>query len=153
MKHKNNDMVPKIFIAVVGVILTGIIVYYVMNSVNSTTKLADSVILSTEEISIGYEEHDIVMYDGEDIRGSEVVNFIKKHIGDYMPSDTAPIYVEVVTKASSSVYTHTYTNNAYIDEIRNFSSIDYYVKPTAIFTGEVIRTVNKVIIGVKFIQK
>jgi len=153
LKYKNNDIVPHIFIAVVGVILTGIIIYYVMISVDSTTRLADSVLSSTEEIAIGYEEHDIVIYDGEDIRGSEVVNFIKKHLGDYMPSDTAPIYVEVVTKDSSSVYVHTYTNNQHLDDIKNFSSIEYYIKPTAIFTGEVVRTENKVIIGVRFCQK
>lgn len=153
LKHKNNDIVPQIFIAVVAVMLTGIVIYYVMNSVKSTSKLADTVLASTEETVIDYTEHDIVMYDGEDIRGSEVVNFIKKHLGDYDVSDQAPIYVNVITKASASVYTHTYTNNKYIDDIKNFSSIEYYIKPTAIFVGEVIRTDNKVIIGVEFTQK
>lgn len=153
MKHKNNDMVPKIFLAVVGVILTGIIVYYVMNSVNSTTKLADSVISNTEEITIGYEEQDIVMYDGEDIRGSEVVNFIKKHLGDYSASETAPIYVKVVTKSIGGTNINEYTNNTHMEDINNFSNLQYYIKPTAIFTGDVIRTENMVIEGVEFTQK
>lgn len=153
MKHKNNDMVPRIFLAVVAVILTGVIVYYVMNSVKSTTKLADSVIANTEKTTINYLEHDIVMYDNEDIRGSEVVNFIKKHLGDYSASETALIYVEVITKNMGNSYLKKYTNDKHIDDIKNFSNLEYYIKPTAIFTGDVIRTENMVIIGVKFTQK
>lgn len=153
MKYKNNDLVPQIFIAVVGVILVGIIIYYVMNSVQSTTKLADAIILDTEKTTSEYCEYDIAKYDGEDIRGSEVTNFIKKHIGNYDNSETAPIYVEVITMVSGSINTNTYNNKEYIESIRSFSDVQHYVKPTAIFKGEVIRTVNKVIIGVRFSQK
>lgn len=152
MKNKNNDMVPHIFIAVVGVILVGIIVLYIINSVNSTTRVADIIISDTEKLASEYAEYDIEVYDGEVIRGSEVVNFIKKNLGDYLLSETAPLYIEVKTKLSEITYTNTYINNAQIDNIRNFSSIKYYIKPTALFTGEVIRTKNRVIIGVKFTQ-
>lgn len=153
MKHKNNDIVAHIFLAVVGVIFVGIIIYYSVNSVKSTTRLADSIIASSEKRANEHEEYEFVRYDGESIRGSELVNFIKKQLGDFSTTETAPIYVEVVTKASSSFYTNIYTNNQHIEDIRNFSSINYYIKPTAIFTGEVIRTGNDVIIGVKFSQK
>ncbi|TAH70329.1 MAG: hypothetical protein EWM47_05600 [Anaerolineaceae bacterium] len=153
MKHKNNDLVPQIFIAVVGVILVGIIIYYVMNSVQSTTKLADNIILDTERTASDYAEYDIVKYNCEDIRGSEVTNFIKKYLGDYDTSESAPIYVEVITKASGLTNTNTYSNKEHIENIKNFSNMQHYIKPTAIFTGEVIRTANKVIVGVKFAQK
>lgn len=152
MKLKNNDLVPQIFIAVVGVILAGVIIFYVMNSVKSTTRLADNVIASTENTASDYAEYDILMYDGEQIRGSEVVNFIKKQLGDYSILEEAPIYVEVVTIAPTTNYSHIYVNNKHIVDIKNFSSTEYYIKPTAIFTGEVIRTENMVIVGVRFIQ-
>lgn len=153
MKHKYNDLVPQIFLSVVGVILVGIIIYYVMNSVKSTSKLANSVIAETEDTAINYDEYDIVMYDGEEIRGAEVVNFIKKHLGDYPETENASIFVEVTTKPSGTTYTQTYKNNKNISDIRNFSDEAHYIKPTAMFTGKVIRNENKVIIGVKFIQK
>jgi hypothetical protein len=124
-----------------------------MNSVKSTTRLADNVIASTEDTASYYAEYDILMYDGEQIRGSEVVNFIKKRLGDYSTTQKAPIYVEVVKKAPGSNHNHTYTNNEYIADIKNFSSIERYIKPTAIFIGEVIKTENRVILGVKFTQK
>lgn len=153
MKHKNNDMVPQIFLAVVSVILVGVIVYYVMNSIKSSTRLADTVIAKAEVTASNYAEYEIAMYDGEELRGSEVVNFIKRELGDYSYSDTAPIYVQVVNKISEATYSHTHFNNKDIDNIRNFSSTEYYIKPTALFTGEVIRTENRVIVGVRFTQK
>lgn len=151
MKNKNIDLVPQIFLAVVGVILAGIIIYYVMNSVKSTSRLANSVIAKTEETAIAFSEHDILMYDGEEIRGSEVVNFIKKHLGDYSETEIAPIYVEV--KKTGSDDTIKYTNSKHIKNIKNFSNEEHYIKPTAIFTGQVIRNENKVILGVRFTQK
>lgn len=150
MKHKNNDLVPQIFLAVVGVILVGVIIYYVINSVQSTTMLADTILLNTETTTSEYAEHEISKYDGEEIRGSEVTNFIRKQLGDYDTSETAPIYVEVITKISGS---NTYYNKEHIESIKNFSNMQYYIKPTAIFKGEVIRNTNKVILGVRFTQK
>lgn len=153
MKSKNIDLVPQIFLAVVGVILVGMIIYQVMLSVKSTSKIANTVIASTEETATNYIEYDLTMYDGEEVRGAEVVNFIKKHLGDYSETEEAPIYVEVVSKYSGTTYTNTYTNNVHISEIKDFTKISYYIKPTAIFSGEVIRNENKVILGVKFTQK
>lgn len=153
MKYKNNDLVPHIFLAVVGVILVGVIVTYIMNSVKSTTRVADIIIADTEELAANYTEHDICVYDGEIIRGAEVVNLIKKELGDYSLSETSPLYIEVATKFLETTYINTHINNKYIDDIKNFSSASYYIKPTALFAGEVIRTENRVIIGVKFTQK
>lgn len=153
MKNKYNDLVPQIFIAVVAVILVGIIIYYVMGSVESTTKLADAIILDTEATASACSEYKLVKYDGEDIRGSEVVNFIKKHIGDYDSREIAPLYVEVITMISGSTKVNTYNNNEYIKDIKDFFDIQHYIKPTAIFMGEIIRTDNEVIIGIRFTQK
>lgn len=152
LKHKNNDLVPQIFIAVVSVILVGIIIYYMINSVKSTTRVADTVIANAEETASDYAEHKISMYDGEEIRGSEVVNLIKKELGDYSPSETAPLYIEVVTRLSETTYINTHINSGHIEDVKKFSCIEYYIKPTALFIGEVIRTENRVIIGVKFTQ-
>jgi hypothetical protein len=123
-----------------------------MNSVKSTTKLADAVIADTENIAYDYAEMDLTIYDGEVIRGSEVVNFIKKQLGDYAASETAPLYLEIITKASGNSSSRIYTNNKHIKDIKDFSSNEHYIKPTAMFMGKVIRNENKVIIGVNFAQ-
>lgn len=153
MRYKNSDLVPQIFLAVVGVIFVGIIIYYTINSLKSSTRVADAVIAGVEDTASEFAEYSITMYDGEEIMGSEVVNFIKKNLGDYSSTETAPIYVEVVVKNSGTTYTKRHSNKTYIKETKNFSNVQYYIKPTALFAGEVIRNQNKVIIGVKFTQK
>lgn len=154
MKTKNlNDIVPYIYLSVVGVVLIGMIVYYIVNASNSVTDVANQVIASTEDISANMKEHDIKVYDGLAVRGSEVTNFIKKHLGDYNIEEVAPISVEVTTKGVATSYSNTYTNKKHIQDIKNFSDIRRYIKPTAIFQGEVVYSSNKVIIAVRFIQK
>lgn len=149
---KSSDIVPSIFLSVVGVILVGIIICYVQRSVETTTNLADVVIENTEEIASEYADYDIKIYDREEVRGSEVVNFIKKHLGNYEASEEAPIYIKVQNHGDDSDYTNTYTNKVYLEDIKNFSSLKHYIKPTAIFVGEVIYSTNRTILGVKFSQ-
>lgn len=154
MKTKNiNDIVPYIYLSVVGVVLIGMIVYYIVNASNSVTDVANQVITSTEDLSANMKEHGIKVYDGEEVRGSDVTNFIKKHLGDYNVGETAPISVEVTTKAAGTTYTNTYTNKKHISDIKNFSDIRRYIKPTAIFQGEVLYSTNKVILGIRWTQK
>lgn len=153
MKQKNTDLVTSILLSVFAVILMGIIIYSTKNFFDSTADAADNVTENTQELTIDYEDYDISMYDGEEVRGSEVVNFIKKQLGDYSEIETAPIYTQVKTTVLSVIYTNTYTNNVHISDIKNFSSSEFYIKPTALFIGKVIKSKNKAILGVTFIQK
>ena len=59
MKSKNNDLVTQIFLAVVGVIFAGMIIYYVMNSIKVTSRLADTVLSSAEGTASEYAEIEI----------------------------------------------------------------------------------------------
>lgn len=120
---------------------------------DSTTDVAEAVVISTEEIAEEYAEYNISMYDGEEVRGSQLTNFIKKNLGDYATTETAPIYVEVITKGSGITYKNKYINKEHLPDIKNFSSTQYYVKPTASFSCEVTKSVNEAILGIKFTQK
>jgi type II secretory pathway pseudopilin PulG len=153
MKQKNSDMVMYIFLSVVAVIIVGLIIVFIRNSLNSTMDTANHLINEQEQTTSEIEEYSIMKYDNEEVRGSEVVNFIKKYLGDYSNTETAPIYVKVTTVTSGVTYNNTYTNGGYISDIKNFSSNQYYIKPTAWFTGKVIRTKNKAILGVTFTKK
>lgn len=153
MKQKNSDMVMYIFLSVVAVIIAGMIIAFIKNYLDGTLASARSLAGKQEQALSELEEYEIMKYDNEELRGSEVVNFIKKHLGDYLPEEEAPIYVRVTTRADGSTYSNTYTNSEHIADIRNFSSQQHYIKPTAWFTAEVIRTQNKAILGVAFTQK
>lgn len=153
MKQKNSDIVTYIFMSVVAVIIVGVIIACIKNSLESTMDTANHLIGRQEQALSEIEEYDIMKYDNEELRGSEVVNFIKKYLGDYSPEEEAPIYVRVKTASAEGSHDNTYTNSEYISDIKNFSSRQHYIKPTAWFTAEVIRTENKAILGVAFIQK
>lgn len=153
MRQKNTDLVVYILWAVFGVILTGMLIYYIMNFVNGTAEATDHVIGASEEIASGYVDYDITKYDTEKVRGSEVVNFIKKNLGDYSATETSSIYVEVITKSMGTNYTNKYVNKDHLTDIKNFSSTRYYIIPTVMFLCEVIKTTNGAILGVKFTQQ
>ena len=99
------------------------------------------------ELNEEIKDSDIKVYDGIDVYGSDVINCIKRLLGDYVSTETAPLYVYVKTSIENI-----YVNSAFLSDIRNFSS-PMYIKPTGIFIGEVVKNENKVIEGIKFIQK
>jgi hypothetical protein len=101
-----------------------------------------------DEFNVSLSESDIIMYDGYEVCGSDVVNFIKKNLGSYTGSETAPIYIQVVEGAVRYVY----INNLYFSEIQDFSNA-MYIKPVAVYTCTVIRDANEVIIGVRFVKR
>ena len=47
------------------VILVGLILYYIMNAIKSSTNLADVVISNSQETATYYAEYDISKYDGK----------------------------------------------------------------------------------------
>ncbi|MDF2473839.1 MAG: hypothetical protein K0R21_1621 [Anaerocolumna sp.] len=97
------------------------------------------------EFAVELTESDITMYDGLEVTGSDVVNFIKKNLGSYTSTQTSPVYVYVETEHASN----TYYNEAEIDNIQNFTH-EKYIKPISKFIGEIVRDGNDVIVGLRF---
>jgi hypothetical protein len=100
------------------------------------------------ELNDDIKNSGIMKYDGTEVYGSDVVNCIKEILGDYTAGETAPLYVYVKTLSSEN----TYTNKGYIVDIKNFTNMRY-IKPTAMFCGEIVKNVNDVIVGINFIQQ
>lgn len=153
MRHKNFDLVAAIIWSVVSVVIIGILIYQLIYYVNSTTDVAREVIKNTEDIADGIAEYSLMKYDGQEVKGSQVRNFIKEQLGDYDTGETAPIYVQVTTAVSGTAYTNSYENKQYFDDMKSFASTRYFIKPEALFRGEVIRTDNKAIMGIQFVQQ
>ncbi len=153
MKHKNSDLPAYWILTLLGVILVAAMVLYIKLFFDSTRKPMDQIIDSTAAMANELLEREITMYEGEEIKGSEVVNYIKRNLGDYTSAETAPIFVRVKTAFAGTAYTNDYTNKAHIRDIRNVSAMEYFIKPTAYFSCEIIRSENKVVLGVSFIQR
>jgi len=147
MKTNNITDVTKILILAASTIITCLIVAIGMNMARDAKTLSNTATSQMSELNDDISNSDIKMYDGSYVTGSEVVNFIKKQLGDYAASQTAPIYVYVKT-----VSENTYDNGNNIANIKNFSH-NMYIKPTSSFLGKVVKNINNVIIGVNFIQQ
>lgn len=93
-------------------------------------------------------ESDFTMYDGLEVTGSDVVNFIKKQLGGYSSAETAPVCIYVKTSKTGNYY----ANGSVIESIQNFTHVNY-ISPLGKFTGKIVRDGNKVITGINFIQK
>jgi hypothetical protein len=100
------------------------------------------------ELNEDIKNSGIMKYDGTEVYGSDVVNCIKEKLGDYVASETAPVYVYVKTLSS----VNTYTNGVTIGDIRDFTNMRY-IKPTAIFHGDIVKNINDIIVGINFIQQ
>jgi hypothetical protein len=128
--------------------ITCLLIVYFKRVADTGFDTSNTAMEQLAEFNLELSENELTMYDGLDVTGSDVVNFIKKQLGEYSTTETAPLYVYVKTSASET----SYQNGALLSNIQNFSST-YYVKPVAKFTCGIIRDANDVIIGVTFQQR
>jgi hypothetical protein len=142
-----------------GVVITMIVVsigFLLMRSGQST---AQNAINRLDQISSEMSESQYTMYDGMEIRGSEVVNVLRKYKDEY-------IGVCVKTKKNSSgtwyIYNVTLSggNDAEIgaESDKSISNTmdetsDEYVNPNGVFIGSIARDENGRIAALMFEQK
>lgn len=138
----------KVLILAATTIITCILVGVGLLAMRTAKELNASAIEQMQDLNSDLQDSDIKKYHEIDVYGSDVINFIKKQLGDYKDGETAPIYVYVKTNLKEM----TYTNGSQIKSMQNFTHV-YYIKPTAVFHGEVVKNENDVILGVRFTQK
>ena len=128
--------------------ITCLLIVYFKQVVETGLKTTETAKEKMDQFNISLSESDITMYDGYDVTGSDVVNFIKKNLGCYDTGEKSPMYVNVRTSTSANIY----YNGASLVNIQNFTST-LYIKPVAVFTCTVARDANEVIIGLNFVQR
>ncbi len=138
----------KILLFGVGTLITALFAVLLFMTAKEGRQVGFAAITQMSELNEDIRNSGIMKYEDQEVNGSDVVNCIKENLGDYTSTETAPIYVHVKT----STATNTYTNGSFINDVRNFTNIRY-IKPTAIFRGDVVKNTNEVIIGIDFIQR
>ncbi len=93
------------------------------------------------------KEEEMMQYQGATVMGSDVINLLKSTFGGYCAGEIPSITITVVTKAAETVH----HNNDLLDEITKFDQ-PAYIRPTAQFSGTVLRNENNVITGLRFEQ-
>lgn len=107
--------------------------------------------ITTEKLSVlatQLQESDFTLYDGLEVTGSDVINFIKQHLCSYSETEISPIYVYVKTNLTDKAY----INGSELDKIRDYTH-EQYINPLGKFKGTVARDENDVIQGVLFIAQ
>lgn len=131
-----------------GIAITCLVISLAYYASGEAKNIASNSNAKLTEFSKDLNESDITIYDGLEITGSDVVNFIRKKIDGIQPSETAAWYIYVKTSTSEN----TYNNSSNISNINNFTHIQY-INPLGYFIGEIVRDANEVIRGIRFIQK
>jgi hypothetical protein len=147
MKTNHMHIISEILLLVAVTIITCVLVFLGFNALNSAKSLSKIATDQIIELNNELKDGEIKKYDDIDVDGSEVINCIKKYLGDYESPDIAPIYVYVKTNLSEN----TYANKSSISKTTNFTDTAY-IKPKAIFHGKVLKNKNAVIVGISFIQ-
>ena len=156
MKNSHMTDVTKILILVATVIIVCILCAIGFKMVNEGRSAVNASTNNLNAMTSQYQDVDVAIYDGSDVQGSEVVNFIEKKISaeDY-------ISIKVYTKADTTGTTYNYnydsTNKVLTSVLTNKvpadKAADNYINPSASFSGKVYKDVNGIIICVEFTQQ
>lgn len=136
------------FILAAGAVITCLVLSVGFLFARESKALSASSSGKLDDFATDLYENDLTMYDGLEVTGSDVVNFIKKQLGEYSVTETAPVYAYVKTSKAENRY----QNGSSIKNIQDFTHVNY-INPLGKYSGFVIRDDNKVIVGVKFIEK
>ncbi|MDF2539262.1 MAG: hypothetical protein K0S76_2283 [Herbinix sp.] len=148
MKSGNITDSVKILIFAAAVLTTCILVSLGFRAAEAAKEISNSAVVQMAELHNDIKDSDIKKYDDTEVFGSDVVNCIKKYLGDYTSSETGPFTVSVKTTLSEN----TYKNGVNLPNIRNFTH-SMYIKPTNVFLGKLIANENNLITGISFTQK
>ncbi len=149
MKVGSISSALKLILFSVSVLITCVVVFVGITASQEAKKISSGVIDQMTELNNDISDSGIMMFDGTEVYGSEVINFMKKTLGDCAANETSPVYLYVKTSTSEN----TYINSTYVKNVRQFTDVQHYIKPTAKFVGQVMKNTNDVIVGVRFIQK
>jgi hypothetical protein len=131
-----------------GIAITCMVISLAYYASGEAKNIASNSNAKLTEFSKELNESDLTTYDGLEVTGSDVVNFIKKKLDGISSSEIAEQYIYVKTSKSEN----TFNNVSDISNINNFTHLQY-INPLGKFVGEIVRDSNEVIRGIRFIQK
>ena len=150
-----NSLKGLILAAGIAITLTivGLGFYVSRNSTNTVQAGADKI----NDMTTEFMNSDMLMYDGTDVQGSEVLNVINKYSSDKLA-------IVVTNKAGVTVAygydivgsTDNYelgTESVALLANAKDSSHKNYINTTKSFTGEILYNSNEAIVGIHFTQK
>ncbi len=146
MRNRRNalELPAQALLLAASVLITVVIISILFVNFRSASQLSSAAGEQIVDMTDDIKNNAVMQYDGLEVTGADVVNFYKKHLGDYKAGQTGPF---TVTIGGTS-----YTNGASLSSLRDSSSASY-VKPTARYKCTVNKNANGVISSVTFTKK
>lgn len=143
MKRCNFDSaVIKLLLSAASMILTCTIVSVGIISMNQAKLMAGITSNKISRYNKELAESDVSIYDGVCVRGSDIVNFYKRH---FVNQNDGSFVMTVKHTAKS----FTYLDGSYLKRMRQQES-EHYIKPTNQYQCTVVYNINQLITEVVF---
>ncbi len=140
------ESITRFFMIAASLIITAGLIFVAFRMADVGRGTANHVMQELADFGNEIKDNEILQYDGVELAGSDVANFLRKQFSKRI-SDTGFV-VKVVTDRGTIIYSE-YED---IKEIYNFSHASY-IEPMAVFRGTVYRNENGVITEVCFQKK
>lgn len=145
------DIAPQALILAAGVVLSVVLVSIMVTQFRQaegmSSLVSNEIVSKTSEIM----ENEIMQYDGLTVKGADVVNFYKKHLGEYQSGEQADFTV-VISHSAEGGGSYSYSNGTAVSLLRDSGS-EQYVKPTSQYRCTVEKNKNGIITKVVFSVK
>jgi len=159
MKTKKADFVYKIFFIVVGVILSGLLIAWLVGTYKDKKREADAGTQKINSVTSSMADFDLTVYDGMAIKGEALKELITT-----LKNREVKIAVRVITleyKASKKKTDYIYEYDDSKDNISNVSTATFtdkktdsnYITPSGNFLGKVMKNKNNEIVCLSFEQQ
>jgi len=154
MKCKNADFVYKVLFIVVGVILSGLLIAWLVGTYRDKKSEADSGTQKINSITRSMADFDLTVYDGASIRGESLLELISEL---NRKGVVVAIGVKTLANEDGVYYNYNYSSGN-LGGIVTITptpqkAAENYITPTANFIGNVIRNQNDEIVCIEFTQQ
>lgn len=140
------ESITRFFMIAASLIITAGLVFIAFRMADIGSETANHVMQEFADMGNEIKDSEILQYDGVEVAGSDVANFLKKQFSQNI--DSVGFVVKVVSDKGTKVYSE-YED---VREIYNFSHTSY-IEPMAVFRGTVYKNENGVITEVCFEKK
>jgi len=142
------ESINKFFIIAASLIVTAGLIFVGFRMADIGTEAANHAIEKLVVFERELQKAELLQYDGAEVSGSDVVNFLRKHLDERSSVEQKGMKIIVIQGEKCKEY----EKADEIKEICNFSH-ESYINPSALFVGNVSENANGIISEVSFVLK
>lgn len=148
-RHNLIDIAPQALLLAAGIVLSVVLVSIMVTQFKAGKEMVNIAGERILDVTEDIKQSEILQYDGLTVNGADVINFCKKHLGEYTTGEKADITVNVNYLINGRFACYSYRNSDCLSAIRNPDS-EQYIKPVTRWKCEVVKNKNGIITEINF---